>query len=118
MAWAKAVSDVKKYFVVHGDAPSADSLAQRIREELGGDSYAPYSGAEFDLISGKITVDAQPKPIAKKKTSGGNISPTYSDLVSAADRLSRLIKISDGRANADMRKLTEAINHLCDDWEI
>lgn len=118
MNWAKAVSGVKKYFINHGDAPSADSLAQRIREELGGDSYAPYSGAEFDLVSGEITVDAKPVPIAKKKTSGGNISPTYSDLVSAADRLSRLIKISNGRANADMRKLTEAINRLCDDWEI
>lgn len=115
--WAKSVSDVKKYFIVHGDAPSADSFAQKLRDELGADTYAPYSGAEFDLISGEITVDAQPVPLAKKKKSGGNTSPTYNDLVSAADRLSRLIKLSDGRANADMRKLTEAINRLCDDWE-
>ena len=118
MNWAKAVSGVKKYFINHGDAPSADSLALRIHEELGADTYAPYSGAEFDLISGEITVDAKAKPIVRKKTSGANLSPTFRDLVDAADRLSRLIKISDGRANADMRKLTEAINRLCDDWEI
>ena len=119
MNWAKAVSGVKKYFINHGDAPSADSLAQRIREELGADTYAPYSGAEFDLISGEITYDAIPKPIVRKKTSSGaNLSPTFRDLVDAADRLSRLIKTSDGRANADMRKLTEAINRLCDDWEL
>jgi metallo-beta-lactamase family protein len=119
MNWAKAVSGVKKYFINHGDAPSADSLAQRIREELGADTYAPYSGAEFDLISGEITYDAIPKPIVRKKTSSGaNLSPTFRDLVDAADRLSRLIKTSDGRANADMRKLTESINRLCDDWKL
>lgn len=117
-AWAKAISDVKKYFIVHGDADSADSFAQRIRDELGADSYAPYSGAEFDLVSGEITVDAKPMPIAKKKNAAGNVSLTYSELVSASERLSRLIKLSNGRANADMRKLTEAINRLCDDWEL
>ncbi len=117
-AWAKAISGVKKYFVIHGDASSADSFAQRLRTELGADSYAPYSGAEFDLISGKITVDAKPIPIPKMKNAVGNVSGCYSELVTAADRLSRLIKLSNGRANADMRKLTEAINRLCDDWEI
>ena len=116
--WAKAISGVKKYFVIHGDASSADSFAQRLRTELGADSYAPYSGAEFDLISGKITVDAKPIPIPKMKNAVGNVSGCYSELVTAADRLSRLIKLSNGRANADMRKLTEAINRLCDDWEI
>lgn len=116
-AWAKSVSGVKKYFIVHGDAASADSFANRIREQLGADSYAPYSGAEFDLVTGEITVDAAPIPIEKKKMPG-NVSICYSDLMAAADRLSRMIKVSDGRANADMRKLTEAINRLCDDWEL
>ena len=118
MAWARAVGGVKKYFVIHGDAPSADSFTQKLREELDADAYAPYSGAEFDLISGKLTVDAEPVPIAKKRSFGGNVSLTYSELISAADRLSRMVSQSDGRANADMRKLTEAINRLCDDWEI
>jgi ABC-type multidrug transport system ATPase subunit len=67
--------------------------------------------------SGEITVDAEAVFLPKKERQG-NISVTYSDLLSASDRLSRLIKLSDGRANADMRKLTEAINKLCDEWEI
>lgn len=115
--WARAVSGVKKFFVNHGEASTAESFAQRLRDELNADVYAPYSGAEFDLISGEITVDAAPKPIPKKEHQG-NISLCYSDLVSASDRLARLIKLSDGRANADMRKLTAAINKLCDEWEI
>ena len=118
MNWAKAVSGVKKYFIIHGDAASADSFAEKLRNELNVSTYAPYSGAEFDLLSGEITVDAKPMPIPKMKNAAGNISICYSDLVSASDRLARLIKQSNGRTNADMRRLTEAINRLCDDWEI
>ena len=116
MNWAKAIKDVKKYFIVHGDANSADSFTQRLHDEIGADSYAPYSGAEFDLISGEITVDAEPVYVKKKSHTVSNIY--YNDLVYAADRLSRLISQSGGRANADMRKLTNAITRLCEDWEI
>ena len=42
----------------------------------------------------------------------------HNDLIAASDRLANLIKDSGGRANADMRKLTEAINKLCDDWQL
>lgn len=115
--WAKAVSGIKKYFVIHGDAESAESFAQRIKDELKIDSYAPFSGAEFDLISGTITIDAKPVPVKKKSNSDSNVSLCYSELISASERLSRLIKSSGGRANADMRRLTEAITRLCDDWE-
>lgn len=115
--WAKAISGVKKFFINHGDAASAESFAEHLREELGADVYAPYSGAEFDIAAGIVTVDAEPIPLPRKEHQG-NVSVVYSDLLSASDRLSRLIKLSDGRANADMRKLTEAINRLCDEWEI
>ena len=115
--WAKAIGGVKKFFINHGDAASAESFAEHLREELGADVYAPYSGAEFDIAAGIVTVDAEPIPLPRKEHQG-NVNIVYSDLISASDRLSRLIKLSDGRANADMRKLTEAINRLCDEWEI
>ena len=117
MEWASAVQDVKKFFIIHGEASSAESFKEKLINELGADAYAPYSGAEFDIITGEITVDAAPIPIPKKEHMG-NVNVCYSDLVAASKRLSDLIKFSDGRANADMRKLTEAINRLCDDWEI
>ncbi len=118
LEWAKAIKGVQKFFINHGDAASADSFAQKLREELGVDTYAPYSGAEFDIAAGEITVDAEPIPIPKKEFNTANMSVAYSDLVAAADRLSRMIKLSDGRANADMRKLTEAINRLCEEWQL
>lgn len=118
LKWAKAVSGVKKYFVIHGDADSADIFTQRLKDELGADAYAPYSGAEFDIAEGIVTVDAKPVPIPKKKTSGANMNIYYNDLIAASDRLARLIKISEGRTNADIRDLTEAINLLCDNWSL
>ncbi|MBQ9809215.1 MAG: MBL fold metallo-hydrolase [Ruminococcus sp.] len=117
IAWASAVKGVKKFFVNHGEASSAENFAHTLREKLGADAYAPYSGAEFDLISGEITVDAQPVPIPKKKNTA-NMNAAYVELSAASDRLSELIKNSSGRANADMRKLTEAINALCDNWQL
>jgi metallo-beta-lactamase family protein len=116
LAWAGNFRSPKKFFINHGEASASESFAQRLRDELGADVYAPYSGAEFDLISGEITIDAQPVYIPKKNKSG-NYSASYSSLIAASDRLARLIKESSGRANADMRSLAEKINRLCDEWE-
>lgn len=114
--WAKAFDSPKKFFIIHGDAQSADSFAQRIRDELNIDAYAPYSGAEFDIADGRITVDAKPVLIPHKKNTANN-NIYYNDLLAASDRLYRLIKDNDGRANADMRKLAEKINKLCEEWQ-
>lgn len=118
ISWAKAFRDPKKFFVIHGDASSADSFAQRLRDELRADAYAPYSGAEFDIAEGKITVDAQPVPIPKKQRSNESCNVYYNNLLEASDRLYRLIRQNDGRANEDMRKLAEKINKLCEEWQI
>jgi metallo-beta-lactamase family protein len=117
LEWAKAISGVQRFFINHGEASSSESFAQRLRDELGKDVYVPYSGAEFDIAENVITIDAEPIPIPKKKNSA-NFSIAYSDLIAASDRLAALIKDSEGRTNADMRQLTEAIHKLCDSWKL
>ena len=117
LEWARAVKGVKRFFVNHGEASSSESFAQRLRDELGAEVYVPFSGAEFDIAENVITIDAEPIPIPRKKNTA-NYSIAYSDLLAASERLSALIKDSDGRTNADMRQLTEAINKLCDDWKL
>lgn len=116
--WAGAIKGVKKFFVNHGEDAAADGLAERLREELGADVYIPYSGAEFDIAEGVVTVDTQPVLIPKKKRNTSNLNENYSRLLDASQRLAELIKASDGRTNSDMRKLTDAINALCDDWQL
>ena len=117
LKWAQNVKGVKKFFVNHGEASSAEAFAQRLRDELGADVYAPYSGAEFDLITGEVTIDAEPIPIPKKE-GYGNLSAAYAALKAATDRLSQLVDDSSGRTNADMRRLAEDINKLCEDWAL
>ena len=118
MKWAGAVSGVKRFFINHGEASSAESFAQRLRDIYGAEVYVPYSGAEFDLKDNVVTIDAPPVPIEKKSVSGANVNIYYGDLIAASDRLARLIADSPGRTNADMRRLTEVINQLCDDWKL
>ncbi|MBR1824101.1 MAG: MBL fold metallo-hydrolase, partial [Ruminococcus sp.] len=118
MNWAKSVKGVKKFFINHGEASSAESFGQRLREELGADVYVPYSGAEFDIGEGVITIDAEPVLVPKKNRNTANFSPAYTELLAASDRLAALIKESDGRTYADMRKLTEALNILYDDFKL
>lgn len=105
------------FFVNHGEDDSANTFVKKLESELNIPAYAPFSGAEFDMISGEIIVDAKPVPIPKKKRNTANFSASYSRLLSASERLSALVKNSSGCANADMNKLAEAINKLCDDWE-
>ena len=117
LKWIKAVNSPKKVFINHGDSDAADALAERLHDELGLDTYAPFSGAEFDMITNEITYDAEPKLLPEKKKNA-NCNPAFNELLNASDRLYRLIKESDGRANADMRKLADKINKLCEEWQI
>lgn len=116
LKWAGNFKNPEKFFIIHGDAPSADSFAQRLKDELGADAYAPFSGAEFDIAAGKITLDAEPVLIPKKKKSVSS-NVYYNDLLAASDRLAQLIKNNSGRANSDLRRLTEQINRLCSEFQ-
>lgn len=116
MKWIKSINSPKKVFVNHGEEIAVEALAKEIRENLGLDVYAPYSGAEFDLASGEITFDAPPMAIPHKKHT--EPSAVYDELLSASQRLYNLIKSNSGRTNKDIRELTNAINKLCDEWKL
>ena len=117
MKWARSISGVRKFFINHGDSSSSENFAQKLRDELGADVYVPYSGAEFDITDGVVTVDAEPRPVPRK-SHHANENIYYNNLVMASERLSRLIHNSSGRTNADMRRLTDALNKLCDEWKL
>ncbi len=57
----------EKVFVVHGEDSVTDIFAGLINERFGYSAYAPYSGAEYDLIADELLVDAQPVPIVKEE---------------------------------------------------
>ena len=105
--WISHFSRVGNVFVNHGDEDSADGYTEHLRQDLGIDAYAPYSGAELDLATGVFT-NAEPKRIQKKEP----VSTNYQRLLSAMDKLEALVKASKGLNNKDMAKLTDSINNL------
>lgn len=106
----------KKVFVVHGEDSVCTGFAECLKIEYGQRAYAPYSGTEFDLLTGKLLYEAIPVP-AKKKAKSPVASGVFARLLAAAQRLLNLVQKSDGMANKDMAKFADQINSLCDKWQ-
>lgn len=114
--WIAHIQNVKRVFVVHGESDTADRFAAHLKNDLGLEVYAPYSGAEFDPLTNAVTIDAVPRPIEKKSPSG-KANAVYQRLLAVLDRLTLLIKHSKGRTNKDIAKLTDQLTEICNKWE-
>ena len=104
----------RKVFVVHGEDGVCTSLVECLRAEYGLAAYAPYSGTQFNLLSGKLEYEAEPMLVKKKAKPA---SGAYARFLAAGQRLLAIIKRSDGLANKDMAKFTDQINAICDKIE-
>ncbi|MCR5100023.1 MAG: MBL fold metallo-hydrolase [Butyrivibrio sp.] len=104
-----------KVFIVHGEDGVTESFAQCLRDEYGYDAYAPYSGTEYDLISGQFIKEGVPVPIKKKVS--GTVSDVYARLKAAGARLVAIIAKSAGMTNKDKAKFADQINALCDKYD-
>ncbi len=106
----------KKVFIVHGDDSACTAFASCLRDEYGYDTYAPFSGTEFDLISGQIIKEGVPKAVVKKTSK--LVSDVFTRLKAAGARLTAIIARSEGMTNKDKAKFADQILALCDKWEI
>ena len=104
----------KKVFIVHGEDSVCTSFAQCLRDEYGYDAYAPYSGTEFDIISGVILKEGMPIPVKRKETM--LVSDVYARLKAAGARLMGIIAKSEGMTNKDKAKFADQIIALCEKW--
>lgn len=98
-------------FVNHGDMECADSFTDCLNKELGYNSFAPYSGTEFDLISGKfikITEGIPISPKAKKKT----VSEAFRRLIAACEKLLETARSLEGHSNKELGYFADKINDL------
>ncbi len=106
----------KKVFVVHGEDSVCTGFAETLKIEYGQRAYAPYSGTEFDLLSGKFLYEAE--PVSAKKKEKPVTNSVFARLLAAAQRLLHLAQKCDGMANKDMAKFADQINSLCDKWQM
>lgn len=114
--WIAHIQNPKRVFVIHGESEVADKFTAHLQHDLKLKAYAPYSGTEFDLLADEILIEAVPKPIAKSK---GNVraNTVFHRLLSALERLTTLIKHSEGRTNKDLARLTDQINEICNKFD-
>ena len=105
-------------FVNHGDERSCEDFKDYLTEH-GYRADAPYSGTEYDLTTGRMTIFTQGKTINRARTSGGRTRADiiYNELVAEAEKLLALAKERKGRPNKDNAKLTSQIRELKDRWK-
>lgn len=106
-------------FVNHGEDSVVRSFAGLIHEQLGMQTNAPYSGAVFNLGSGRFEYEAVGIPVTKPQISpsAARKNSLYEKLVAAGIRLAAIIRKSQGMSNKDVAKFTDQINNLCDKWQ-
>ncbi len=104
----------KKVFVVHGEDSVCTSFTQCLRDEYGFDAYAPYSGTEFDIISGVVVKEGMPILVKRKEST--LVSDVYARLKAAGARLIGIIAKSEGMTNKDKAKFADQIIALCEKW--
>lgn len=105
-------------FVNHGDDASCIAF-QSLLIELGYRAEAPYSGAEFDLLTGEMTIFAESRPILRDDARKGShrARVVYGELLAAAEALLALVKACKGRTNKDNAKMADQIRSLTEKWK-
>jgi len=105
-------------FINHGD-DAACMIFQKLLTKAGYYAEAPYSGAEYDLVTGQMTVYADSRPIQRRQTTKGSAraKAVYGDLLAAAEALLVFVKTCKGRTNKDNAKLASQIRNLIEKWK-
>ena len=104
-------------FVNHGDDGSCEAFRTTL-EAMGYHAEAPYSGTEFDLLSGKMTAYTEGVKIDRAQAFKGSqrARQVYGELLAAAEELLALVRKRRGNTNKDNAKLTAQIRALIEKW--
>ena len=117
IAWLKGFSKKPDtVFVNHGDPDACESFTACLKNELGYNAFAPYSGTSFDLAEGEYIRITEGKPVSpeKKGYAERSSSPMYRELVAAAEALLAAVKKCEGRPNKLLRSYIDKIRNLSD----
>lgn len=106
----------KRVFVVHGEDKVTDAFAALVKEQLGIEAVAPYSGDCYDLLSNTCIAFGSREAKAKKKDTR-MVSNVFARLLAAGERLLSVIRRNEGLANKDLAKFADQINAICDKWD-
>ena len=118
--WAKAFKQKpKQVFITHGEDSVTELFAGRLKEELGYDTMAPFSGTIYDLKENALVYEAKGIRIEKasKSPKASKAAQAYAKLVSLGHRLMSVIRKNEGTPNKDLDRFARDIQSLCDKWD-
>lgn len=107
-------------FINHGDDEACEAFKTLLAENYSYQAEAPYSGAEYDLVTGKMTVFADGRKIDRVGDTKGTARAraVHGELIAAAEALLALARKCGGRSNKDNAKFTAQIRNLIEKWKI
>lgn len=108
----------KKIFVNHGDEEACEAF-KNLLVDMGYYAVAPYSGSEYDLLSGRATMFVEGKRIERPRDpkTPNRADQIYQELLAEAQRLLQLVSRRRGYANKDNARFTDQIRALIDKWK-
>ena len=108
----------QQIFINHGDDGPCTVFRDLLRT-MGYTADAPFSGTEYDLVTGRMTAYTEGRPINREQVLRGSARAqnVYAELLAAAEGLLALVKKSRGRTNKDLARLTAQIRNLIEKWK-
>ena len=103
-------------FINHGDDESC-IVFQKLLTQMGYTAEAPYSGTEYNLATGKMTMFADSKPIRREDKGSARSNAIFAELVATAEALLAFVKTCKGRTNKDNAKFTSQLRSLMEKWK-
>lgn len=104
-------------FLVHGDDAVCSSFEGLLKNEYGFKASSPYSGSVYDLAAGAWIRETEGVPVEKILSAAQKASGVYARLLSAGERLLKVIRSNQGGANKDLARFADQINSLSDKWD-
>ena len=104
-------------FINHGDDHSCEAFRATLTD-LGYQAEAPYSGTEYDLLTGRMTQYTEGVKLDRAEAFKGSqrAKQVYGELLAAAEDLLALVKTRRGKTNKDNAKLAGQIRSLINKW--
>lgn len=118
--WVKAFREKpQKVFVTHGEDTVTEIFAGRLKEELGLDTMAPFSGTVYDLVADVCEYEAKGIKIVKASVSPRTAKArrAFEKLLGLGHRLLTVIRKNEGTPNKDLERFSREIQALCDKWD-
>ena len=119
MDWLEGFMEKPKVVYINHGSDESMKTFEALLKEKGYNAETPFSGTEYDLLTGRMTIFADAKPINRQNISKGHTRSMniYHDLMAAAETLLLLCRSRRGCTNKDNAKLTSQILNLVQKWK-